>query len=612
MTESTVSRGHDTYVRENAPTADRGSTKNVQLDATASAVKRGLVYFPLPSLAGRTVLSATLVGHARGAMAAQTLGAIRLSESFSASKATWNNQPSATGPTATTAIGALADGDEFTIDVTTQIQAVANGAKWYGLRITTTNTGIQRASGFASGRPAWSLVYELSDVPEQPSILTPDGSLVVSLAQPVLTWDFTDFGGSTDQAAFQVQIDPAADDVTPDFDTGETAGTEPEYDTSTGSYPGFSTAGGTTQWRVRVKDGDGNWSDWSDWATWTYRAKPTLTMDSPAGSTLSDTSPTILAHISTSLLDSWQIRVANGTDRTQFRYDSGRLPADDPSDIAHTIPWSASPRGRPLIVFGGGQTSWWLNVRAWDTYPRIGTPGDPTYVEQWVEVTQDDTGTAPVLTAVTKPGVLPQVKLTWTHGSAPDQWLILRDGQPYARVDPADVTAGGGTYEWTDPAYTAPRVEHTYRVKGITGGVQTNQSNAVVFSFALTGVWLITEDGDFVVLRGTDSPAGWQQLDRSALYKTLDGRTITVVDGQEGFSGSFRGTLWTSEVEHTRVEGLAVLEAIKDNPTSPVWIVTADIAFPAILRNLSYPPNTEVTSPTRLANAVSFDLQEEI
>jgi hypothetical protein len=110
---------------------------------------------------------------------AQTLTFQAASASWQASKVTWNNQPGVTGSTATTVLGALADGAEFTADITALVQAIANGTvTHYGWRvITSVSPPAQKFAQFDTGTDAWTLTVQFSEDPEPPSALAPDGTV---------------------------------------------------------------------------------------------------------------------------------------------------------------------------------------------------------------------------------------------------------------------------------------------------------------------------------------------------------------------------------------------------------------------------------------------------
>jgi len=743
VTESTIRRGYDTFVNESFPSTEHSDDRYLKIDATTSARKRAYVYFPLPSLAGRTVLSATLSMVVRNTGSAQTISAQAVASHVPMSTMNWSNQPGVTGSVFSTTTGALVNGSVVAVDVGAALQAVANGAKWFGFRVTTGASAELQLWSFESGQDTWTLTYELSDAPEQPTLLSPDGG-VVSKTKPVVSWDFTDFGGSTEQAALQVQVDTAANagvnlltsptwaaagtpvptvtpnssvrafegtvsdalitwagsggfpqaqatvsgltignaytfvvycysvgslvgvipifgtavgstftvknawtqasvsftatatshtvavrgntpvngdttwidkatviagsTVHPGFDSGQIAGIDPELDLNTVVPPfaGFSVDGGTDQWRVRVKDGAGLWSDWSDWSMWTYKAKPTLVMDSPSGTLLSDPSPTILAHISSGTLTAFRIRVAAGSDKTRLRYDSGKRSASGTS-LAHTIPFKNTDE----VKIFKDDASYWLNVRVWDTYDREGTPGDPPYMETWVLVTFNDDGavSAPTLSSVTQPGILPKVQLVWTRGSAPDNWVVLKDGEKHARLDPADVSSGGGTYTWQNPEYTEAYESHTWKVKAMVAGVQGPPSNSIAFKPTLSGVWLVDPDTDLGVMIRETGVSDWRRLDRFVKYKPVNrNNSVNIYDAQEGLSGSMEGVIDDGE-PYAITTARGRLRAFKDAPTKAVWLLAMDVAVKVRLENLSWSPSPEAHE-TLLRDQVSFSFEQ--
>jgi hypothetical protein len=103
---------------------------------------------------GRTIASATLTGHAHGATLAQTLTFQAAAAKWQASTITWNNQPGVTGATATVVLGVLADGAEFSVDVTALVQAIANGTvSNYGWRVTTSVSASSRSSRSSTPAP---------------------------------------------------------------------------------------------------------------------------------------------------------------------------------------------------------------------------------------------------------------------------------------------------------------------------------------------------------------------------------------------------------------------------------------------------------------------------
>jgi len=599
---SVVRRGYDSWVDSGATGAEHGSGKWVQV---ASATRRGYLYMPLKGVRGRTVLSAILAPHVAGTWASQTITAQRAAADWDAATINWSNQPGVVGATASVATGALTDGDQFSLDITALIQQVANGVPWYGLRITTSESTAQKLYSFDSGEPSWVLTLELSDAPEQPSDLAPDGGSV-SESEPILSWDFLDLGGiSTEQAAFKVQIDPAADGVSPDFDSGWVASTEPQYDSNSGAYVGPA-SGGSDQWRVKVRDGDGLESEWSDWASFTYTPKKTLTLDYPTAGAVYDPTPNIEAHISAATLESYRVRITKGNDRSVILYDSGVQPATHATNIERTLPLRY--QGRRIFH---DDTNYQVNVRAWDTIDRAaGVIGDPTYVEVWDTFTfNDDVAvTAPVLVSVGSVTTgSPRLQFVFTRGVDPDAWEIRRNGKLYIRLLNSEVTEGpSSTFTWVDGGYNEPRESANWTVRAIVAGRRSAASNTVAAQTSVEGVWLIRNQSQMVRLHTVASIDGFRTRDRRATYKPINvGYDVDIITGQEGVAGPFEGSI-VERPDQTISAALAVLEDMKDDPTRSVRMVWATKSIPVKLRHLTALPASEYLPGSQLHN-VSFE-----
>lgn len=586
---STVRRGYDSWADSGATGAEHGSGQWVQI---ASTTRRGFVFMPLKGVRGRTVLSAVLAPHVAGTWASQDVTVQRVAADWDAATLNWGNQPGVVGATVTVATGAHADGEQFSATVTDLIQAVANGAAWYGFRIVTSEASAQKLYAFDSGEPSWTLTLELSDAPEQPSDLAPNGGSV-SESEPIWSWDFTDLGGtSTEQAAFKVQADPAADEISPNFDSGWVTDTDPQYDSSVGSYAGPS-SGGSDQWRVMVRDGDGLESVWSDWAPFTYTPKQTLTIDNPGvAGLIYDPTPPIEAHLSAGTLRAFRIRITKGSDRTVILYDSGIQPASHATDIEWTLPLRY--QGRRIFH---DDTNYQVNVRAWDTVDRAeGVVGDTTYVEQWRTFTFDNdaTVTAPVLVSVGSYLGSPRMQFVATRSVDPDAWEIRRNGKFYIRLPNSAFTESpSSTFTWIDGGYSDPRESATWTIRAIVGGRRSAASNAIVAQTTPEGVWLIRNQSDMVCLDGVASVDGFRTLDRRATYKPINvGYDVDIITGQEGVSGPFEGEISTGSLQ-TVSAALATLEAIKDEPMRSFRMVWATKSIPVKLRHLTALPASD-------------------
>lgn len=594
MSTITTSHGVDTWVRDDHPNRNLSGGTLIRLQ---SSHRRGLVRLPVTDIRGRTVLSATLTGVVSGTFSAQNVTVAAAASGWAAGRVTWNSQPTVS-TTVTTAVGATTDGAFVDLDVTAIVQSWANGDAQRGFRLSTNATTADRSNWYSldSSGSSWTLTVELSDAPEQPSDLRPNQGAVASSA-PILAWSYTDLGGdSSEQGAFKVQADAAADEVSPDFDSGWVTSTDPEFDLSGSSFTPLS-SGVSTQWRVMTRDADGNDSIWSDWATFSYEPAPTLTMDSPTGGVIGDSTPDVVAHLSGETLTQWRVRVLDSAGNVLW--NSGLRDGA----IAVTIPKRNSRNER---VIHTDDATYTFNVRAWGDVERAVAVGYPAYVEQSVDVVfDDDAGVAtPTSFGVTQFAAGdPRTAFSWHLSSAPDAILLLDGNKVYARLDSDDWTNVAGDYTWTDSGGVDPFEDHAFTIRAVVSGVRSLPSSTVTFHPTITGVWLVPIDDDPIRLDTTTSIDQFTTTDRRAVYKPLNRDVdVSIVYGLEGLSGNFTGLLSDQQDQAAAVERLQALRADVSQIPHLVW----GIAIPVEVRNLKVAPAAVFTDGQRVWN-VSFD-----
>lgn len=621
MTTYTIASGYDTYALLAAPTTNFDGSTLVGVGSGAA----GYVYFPLPpDVIGATVASASLTGIAAAGFSAQTVVVKLVTSSWSAAAVTWNNQPSA-GSSVSTVLALGHVGDQVILGSSALMQAVAAGADWLGFQLT--GAGAISFNSFDSGLSSWVLTIVTTEAPEQPQSLVPNGT-VVGAGAPVLTCDFTDNGGlSNDMAAMNVQVNATNVWTSPTYDqTGTT--TVPVFDLSS-PPPGATaftaiTTGSSRFWRVRVQDADGNWSPWSDGVQFTYRVQPSLTLVNPSSGVVYD--PTfVVAATSGANMSAYRVQITDGSDRSSVRYDSGRLAANPGALTAVTV---AIPEENGILGIGGTRilvdgSTYQLHIQTWDTFTnRQSTPGSPAYVESWTNFAfADDSGvTAPTTLATTQVTRGPGVTLTWTRGSAPDGWVILRKGpndstpKVIKRSDGLDVTIPtAGTYQWVD-THPQPWIPQVYTVKAITSVSgnphQSQPSPTATITPQGLGVWLYTQDGRHVCLDG-NTVDQLTVLDRRTTYKPVNvGYDVDIVTGYEGISGTFTGT-YPSDIDPSQdlSDVQAILLAIRANPSQYVRMVYGTFSGRVLLRNVSILPSPLGSSATPLGQ-VTFGVNQ--
>jgi hypothetical protein len=595
----TATTGSDTWVDQDHPNRPHASGDAIRLQ---SGVRRGYIHLPVTDVRGRTVLSATLTGHVRSGFASQTVTVYAVVDRWQAGKTTWNRQP-AVGASVATAVGALSDGDAASLDVTALIQSVANGAKWRGVRLSTSaGAGASNWYAFDAVKPAWTLVIELSDAPEQPSDLRPNVGAVAS-SRPILAWSFTDLGGdSSEQGSFKVQADPAADEVSPAFDSGWVTSAESEFDLSSSAFVALA-SGASTQWRVMTRDADLNESEWSDWASFTYVPYPTLVVDSPTGGVIGDPTPNVVAHMTGETLTQWRVRVEDLTG--DILWDSGKVDGT----AAITVPKRDEDSNKRVIKTD--DATYRFRIRGWGDVERAHAVGLPPYVEQVVDVVFDDDAgviTPGAFTAVADIAGSPRITFSWTRTVAPDAVVIHAGNKVYARLDSDDWTVSAGVYTWTDNGLARPYRVHHYNIRALESGVRSHASPTVDYTPKPEGVWLLYEGHDPVVFDGTVVP--FVKNDRRATYKPVNtGDDVDIVYAFEGISGDFSGFL----IEDTDVDVFAsvdVLEDLRKDVYATPQLVWASESIPVTVRNLSPLPDGDTFDDTTLQHAVSFNFTQ--
>lgn len=593
MPDSTLRNATDAYTDGANPSRNYATSSTLRV---RSADRFSWLHFNMPAPLGSTIKSAKLRLYYADTWTARTISAQRVSESWKLSRITHQNQPAVVGSIVNVAAPAGAAGTFIELDVTSILQSVANGASWHGLRLSSSSTSSSSfvsTEGASARRP--TLFVEWTDAPLAPTTLHPSAGNAVSTNKPTLRFDYTDALGDTTLDAVRVQIDAAADWVTPDFDSGWVTATTPELDLDTTAYAGLAN-NATTFWRVQVRDASGLVSQWSDDESFARSDLGVVTITNPPAvtSVVTEPSPPIIWTYSGTQAR-YRVIISDAADPSIVLADSKDI---DGTETSWTPPTKTLTRVGPYVV----------EVRVTDDELREATPDalDYAVATRSFTVTHDPAVTAVSALAATAPSVdKPRIELTWTRGTAPDKYVIVRDGETIEdELAPEDVLVAGTSYLYADDA-ARPWSEHTWQVRAVVNGAQSG-SASVVATPKTRGIWLFDKARDLEVWLAGSEEGGWSMGEEATVFAPIGGTQIVRrVQSQRGYEGQLGGVL-VDRAGRTAIEYEADLLAMREQPASVVTLALADISLRVVLGNITtYPTNT--IPPVR---RVSFDFWE--
>lgn len=594
-----VTNGTDTFVKQNRPSDKHAGTDYLEFSSISGSNRYAYLSFARPFPKGVTILSAKLRMTQRyDEVGSTTVTLKKVTQAWTSTKMTWNNKPAVT-TTDSKALtkGALPKYTVWEFDVTTHMQAVADGAAWYGWRFETNNTTYYRqffsANASVSGRsvkPTLEIVY--IEKPSKPTQLAPAGGRVTALAKPVLRFDFTDSQGSTTMQAFQVQMNTTNVFTAPAFDTGTVLASVPQLDLSTTAYAGLAD-GATVYWRVRVQDDSGLWSSWSDATSFTRRNKPTLTIINPPAGVIDEPTPPIIWSLTGGTQTAYQVIVKNANG--DWLHSSGKLTS---ADVDYTIPAG--------VIKASGVT-YGLELRVWDTYSRESTPGDTAWIAAAKNVTYNYDATTNPVTALTAALQFPKpvVKLTWSRSLAPDSFVVRRDGEIIkALLEPLDAFVSGTSYQYTD--YDAsPGKAHVYQVDAVVNGKTSADSPTVTVTPKAVGIWLMDPAEDIYVQILDADEGSWSMGEEAGMFSPLGGtKSVRVTQALRGYEGSLSGRIAEyPDSLGTISEQEDDIWKLKSRPGRTYTLALSDISMKVVIGNVVVAP----LPGKELLKKVSFD-----
>jgi len=588
----------DTWASEGRPADSHGPDPVLVLQEGTGT--RKWVYLkaapPWPSGRGVTVASAKLrfrLGAANPS-SSTTIHARRIEQTWTASTLAWKRRPDVAAADANTVVvaGSAAAGTLVEIDVTADLQAVADGEPYFGYRLILAS-GVTRGPlrlVSASGKPVENrpeLDVEWYAPPDVPVALEPGGGRYVSATKPALAWQFGDrTEPDPHQSGYQVQIDDATDFATPTFDTGQVVSGRSGVDLAATAFAGLPTDGSVRWWRVRVADESGLWSAYSEAVQFRYSPLGTVVVTAPAA-TSPDVRPTVTWTFTPSATGGAQ-KVWRALIEQQV--GTGWRVVADSGDVSGTdLSWAPPTALRDLAA------SYRARVEVLDSVDRQAraSAADRARDDQTFVFAAGGGATAPsALTAVVVDDAF--VDLAWTRATRPDHWLLVADG--VVMEDEIDVTPTGTSYafRW----YGArPRELHDLRLHAVevSGSATSTSPPASVNDVAThpTGIWLVdAADGRRVHIAGKDE-LGASIGESSSIHPRIGERApVLITEMVRGYEGEVSGVLvdWGADVAR---EGKETLVAMRENAVA-LRLILGDLNLPVAIYDVTANPTPDI------------------
>lgn len=595
-----VKARYGTWYRSDEPaSAKYNKTSYLALRASGPTM-HSYVYFSNPFNFPRAkVLEAKLyfyMQHGTTNPGTRTLSVQRVANGLNFTQMNYNNRPTQfTGSTYNkSTTGPLSAQHQFEIDVTADLQAVANGASFYGYIITTTAPFVIQLHGAMTTYPP-TLFVRYAYPPTPPQDLSPAQGRAVGITKPFLGFSYYDTAGEEKITGLRVQTSATSGGFgSPAWDSGQLAASTPGLDLSTTSFPA-RTANQTTWWRVQVRSSAGEWSPWSTPTPFKYVPHQTVTITNPTGTTFSDPTPPI----------TW---TSTGT---QARWAASLRVLRD-GVVAETVDHSGVRTGaagtwtpaKGAVKVGLAHR---IAVDVYDSVDREATPGDRLYASDHVDTIFTPSGTVATQTGLTVESNYPrpEVTLKWNRTELPDRWRIYRDADLVADL-PGTATRVGST---TAHTYTtrSGAGEHVWAVRAMVNGKVSNTGGTVTHRTDVLGTWLFDDEGRSVCVQDDrEHDAAYAEV--SVVHEPLgSGRVVVVTQALRGYEGTLSGLLVPLKGQaETPDEWRRNLLLWKSQPGIELTMVYEGDVFPVVLRKINVKG-----APLRRGHAAEFEFYQQ-
>lgn len=599
-----VAGSSSAWVDEFNPNKVMPQSDTLYVGTTAGQTRYGYVSFPTAWVPGATIISATL--RMRGAAGFPTgnyTAKIRAITSAWSNNITYALRPTV-GTTETTGAKTDPANQFWDVDVTSIIQAAANGAPWYGLRIEITPfAAMGRVKSTVDPTYGPRLIVEYSKPPDQPTGLKPSTGRAISQQKPLLTYVFNDPAGGDNQIAQQVQISDTQAELianTPDFDSGEVATTIPQYDSASGAWTGIPDLA-TRYWRVRAKDSDGLWSVWSDPVPFRRDALGVVAFDGGAPTGITEGSPTF-SWTFTETQTAYRVLVTSpNSDTGEPVYDSGIIAG---TATSHNVPFGKIKYANWNYV---------VEIRVYDNVAREAIPGDPGYATVSagpIPVVFSGAVASPTSFGMVQNLLIPSADLEWEQASTPAYYQLLRSmdgGDTWEYIKESigvDRLVSGTSYQWNDNE--VPQYENIWwRLVAVnSSGVQSAGAIATGNVRRVCPALYFPDNSRPVLFLNPQRSMGFQDL--QGVHQPLDGPPVLVTQRLGKQSGNMRGRL-TNDLGISADEQLESFLYHRLVSGAEVRVAVANRTFRAFAYNFQYDILTDASGITYDA---SFDWME--
>lgn len=613
----------DSYVSQQKQKKNYSTVARLKVAAAGSGNRMlSYLYWGKPFPTGARIISAKLgVYNSELWSGSISLSVDPLTSKMAMSRVNYDDRPSVGGTTITVTKSNAAKNTLWEFDITALIQAVANGAPWYGIQLSANGTTVKSLHSAQSDnddrRPYVSIQW--SEAPAPPSVLNPSNNRAVSIAKPTLSFDYTDTAGDSALAAIQVKISPTNDFTNVSaWDSDIVSTNTSQLDLNTTSYPGLANLG-TAYWWARVQTASGEWSDWSGTPTGgaQFRRvdKGSVAITSPAASPndfFDEPTPPIAWTFTPpagQTQQSYQVVIVDPSMPEHAYWDSGKI-----TSTATTV---TPPDGAIADL----SLPYKVIVRVWDSVERQKEGGNQIYTASSRDVTFRYDGT---ITHVSSLGIsqnipYPTFLLSWTRSTMPDGWCILRDGQvvdPQTALLGIDLFVSGTSYEYTD-FRANPREQHVWQVLPIVNGKMANPATAptVELFYRPVGTWLMMPDGSspIVIVKPGTSPTPAIDATNGVLQEIYQpiggGAPVLITQYLRGYEGHVAGVL--SDDIAPGLSGKEMRDRLKEwkaRPGRKLLLFMVDEVITVIIYNVIYRPRAR--SGGKVIYDIEFDFFE--